>query len=587
MPNLDERWHPRKRPTLQIQILKHIAMKGQSSQIDVSVKFGCKPSTISDAFKILKQRGLIIKSIKPPDLKSGVRRRKSYKLSDKGLTVFISENPSPYEFWIAIAWYFLNFNAVDQVLFNKYYDSFIQKFVGDSFPLRSCFFLSDSFDRLFEKWGKQLEKYNDPRMTAYYYQHDPIQACKVIECLSQNRAITIKQIAGFTQLTEQEVRNVLNDYSITQSNYYHYVELYDSVYRSDRSINATTDFLNHLVIIPIRTKEVKQEAAKYDTKDQKFELSLLGILLTMGTISLRRRQGMQKILSSTYEYYDKIASNYQDKLPLIFGKWKLLKQVLKSKFDFYPSILDYLFLHKYEILSLSTLLGGNKEIYDNIKSAALNTINTFSIIYNDGVSAMESEDFPKEFVQNEHYKLMQDKLNDIEISLRYSDLESFAKHIKNTTHTNSSLIRLPPNMHIEDIPKPWTFAELYAKYSSVTTDLQGQENPSYFEDDLRFIENALAEEFSLLFYIGLLRDNDHKASDYPLTTGFIKSSPNLMYPKDFLLDIVRSDDKISKKIVELIREAITYQRLALEKMSHTCEEIEKQRLRKTNKILQK
>ena len=88
----------------------------------------------------------------------------------------------------------------------------------------------------------------------------------------------------------------------------------------------------------------------------------------------------------------------------------MLKQVLKFKFDFFPSIFDYLFLDKYEILSLSTLLGGNKEIYDNIKSAALNTINKFFIIYNDGSSAVESEDFPKEFLENKHYKLIQDKL---------------------------------------------------------------------------------------------------------------------------------------------------------------------------------
>jgi hypothetical protein len=85
----------------------------------------------------------------------------------------------------------------------------------------------------------------------------------------------------------------------------------------------------------------------------------------------------------------------------------------------------------------------------------------------------------------------------------------------------------------------------------------------------------LADEFSLLFYIGLLRENNHKASDYPLTAGFITSIPNLMYPKDFLMDIIRSDVKIRKHLLEWIKEATTYQTLALDKMIQICEEVEK------------
>jgi hypothetical protein len=46
-----------------------------------------------------------------------------------------------------------------------------------------------------------------------------------------------------------------------------------------------------------------------------------------------------------------------------------------------------------------------------------------------------------------------------------------------------------------------------------------------FRDELRSIESTVADEFSLLFYIGLLRENNHKASDYPLTAGFIRSDP--------------------------------------------------------------
>ena len=88
-----------------------------------------------------------------------------------------------------------------------------------------------------------------------------------------------------------------------------------------------------------------------------------------------------------------------------------------------------------------------------------------------------------------------------------------------------------------------------------------------FEDDLRFIEKALADEFSFLFFIGLLRDNNHKASDYPLTTAFITPSPSLVYPKDFLMQIVRSDMEIKKKLREWIDEVTSYQKLASDRMN--------------------
>jgi hypothetical protein len=91
-----------------------------------------------------------------------------------------------------------------------------------------------------------------------------------------------------------------------------------------------------------------------------------------------------------------------------------------------------------------------------------------------------------------------------------------------------------------------------------------------FEDDLHFIENALADEFSLLFYIGLLRDNDHKASGYPLTTAFLRPSSNIVYPKWSLMSIAKSDDEIRNKLTEWINETLEYQRLALDKLNEIC-----------------
>jgi hypothetical protein len=559
--------------------LKRIALNGRLSQKEAMLQFGYTAPTISEALAILRTKRKLIEqdtTSPPPDFKSGERHKKFYKLTTQGLIEFINGNPSPYEFWIALIHYCnLNSEAINKNQLNKYYNLFIQKFVGDSFSLRSCFFLSNSFDNLFKKWRSTYDgsECNKPGTPNYFKHPQTIQAYKVFECLLENRAATIERIVELTELTEHQVRKTLQDYSIiTRSDYYHHIELYESAYHKDRSIGITTDYLSHLIIVPIREKE-GNDTDKNSNKDEKYELSLLGILLILATISLMRKERGQKISSSADEYYNRMASNYQDKLPLIFGKWNLLKRVLK--FDFFPSIFDYLFLDKPEILSLSVLLGGNKEIYDNIRSAALSTVNKFFMVYEDGISAIHSDDSLEEFVKNKHHQFIQGKLNEIQLSLRYADLESFSKHMigKKPKPTLAHV-----SLTFKDMPS-WKVNKLF---------VNNQEEKDFdFNDEMQSIEHALADEFSLLFYIGLLRDNNHKASDYPLTVGFTRPSPNLIYPKYFLLQIIRSDGKVRKQLAEWIREATTYQRLALKKMSDTCAELEKQQLHKTNKILRK
>ena len=104
MPKLDTKWYKRKKPHLQIGILKSIALSGLASQKEITSQFGYKPSTISDAFKIMENAKLI-RWANVPGFKKGVRRERFYKLSPKGLSVLIDENPSPQEFWMAMIWY--------------------------------------------------------------------------------------------------------------------------------------------------------------------------------------------------------------------------------------------------------------------------------------------------------------------------------------------------------------------------------------------------------------------------------------------------------------------------------------------------
>ena len=69
------------------------------------------------------------------------------------------------------------------------------------------------------------------------------------------------------------------------------------------------------------------------------------------------------------------------------------------------------------------------------------------------------------------------------------------------------------------------------------------------QKELSAIESVLAEEFTILFFLGLLRYNKHFESLYPFTTGFIPLNPNLAsIPKDPLMKIIRKDGRIKNKV---------------------------------------
>ncbi|HXX95921.1 MAG TPA: hypothetical protein VEL11_02225 [Candidatus Bathyarchaeia archaeon] len=531
MPKSDE-LYPRKEPHLQMRILKSIALKGRLSQKKAAEEFRCKPSTISEAFKIMINRTKLIQ-ITAPDVDRQSKWERFYKLSALGLLTFIKKNPSPYEFWVAMIWYGMTLNpeSADRDEFNQYYNLFIERCIGE-FTLHSCFFLGDLFEKLFQRWRKQFG-YNPnyyvyglfPYPRSTYYMQKKIRngtrrgAYNVLECLLLNRGITIDKIIELTKLEEEEVRKVIQDYSLTQTRYLQFID--ELFYQPDRSEGIIIDFLNHLLIVPVRAQE--------DGKDENYELSLLGILLVLTTISLKRR--VETNTSNTYiNHYDTAAKIYQEKLPLVFGKWRLLKETLH--FDRFPSLFDYLFIDKSEILSLSVSLGGNKEIYDNIRAAGLRTVSKFSIIHNEGIHALRSVDYPKEFRNTSYYGFIQEKINEIEISLKYTDISSFRKYMISKKNVEPNLAHV-----------------------SLT-----------FEHDLHFIEESLKDDFSFSFYIGLLRENNHLASRYPLTTEFMRPDIGFVYPKDLLNRIAASDDQISKRLKGWIKESKSYQKLTLEKM---------------------
>lgn len=562
MPNSKERWYQRKRPRLQISILKFVAYNGESSQKQIIHQFKCKPSTISEAFKILKERKLI-QQTENLDFKRPIGRERFYKLSPTGLSHCIDEIPSPHEFWIMMMWYCnLNPNHINHNKFGRFYDSYIEKFVGN-FPLRSCFFLGTFFNTLFGEWGPTMytPDKEDIKIETHIY-NDTTLTYKVLEYLLLNRSVTIKDIVASTQLPEREVKNILNAYSRPTDDESYYISSFaESNYVTNKSITLVKDLLSHLIVVPAAPKKEGDGDKVTNNNQNRYELSLLGIFLMLATISLMHQN---KPIFSPLRYYDKIASNYPEKLPLIFGKWDLLKSDLR--FEIFPSIFDYLFLDKSEISSLSVMLGGNKEIYDNVMAATLASVNNLSMVYDAGITALNYDNL-EEFLSDEHYTLIRDKLDKIERILRYSSLESFHYYMMKRRSEISDL----NYAHVSLTNKHMPVGEVSQKM-----EMKQEERKFKVRDELHFIENAIAEEFSFLFYIGLLRSNTYRASDYPLTIGSIIANYDTVYPNWFLMKIVHEDAEIRNRVLGWIDETLNLQGLALEKIKQISAEIQSQ-----------
>ena len=140
----------------------------------------------------------------------------------------------------------------------------------------------------------------------------------------------------------------------------------------DERLNAPTLLLHNTIIIRQDAKGVV-----------KYELSLFGVMLTLRLIRYNEagklHHGLYYNSISSEAYFEKIADNYEQKLPLVFGKRHLLKKFLgASMIDNFDILLDRKIRAKQ--LETSSSQGGNKEFYESIDSIIKSTRNEMAKI---------------------------------------------------------------------------------------------------------------------------------------------------------------------------------------------------------------
>jgi DNA-binding MarR family transcriptional regulator len=338
----EERWYKTRKPQLQIEVLACLALEGEMSKSEVESILRNHPyyhHDILKAFKKLEERKRI--HISHSETGRG-RRRDYYEITNEGLKLLITDNPDPDHFWKAMIGFCYHRDQVSLSVIDELYDSFVSKYL--KYPSAYGYsFQVDVFNEMSDQWLQNIVLSN-PGISC---------AQKIPEVLAINPGITLEKLVKEAGESVEEV----------QKAFYLYLPISHRRFKIGKEVKNVQYikrdwkfFLHNTITVRTNLKNALV-----------YELSLFGIMLVLTLIRHndmdRLRHGMYYTDLTFQKYHDIIASNYKNKLPLIFGKWHLLKRTLKELSGYGFDIV----LNKESRLKRfgePVSLGGNKEYYD-------------------------------------------------------------------------------------------------------------------------------------------------------------------------------------------------------------------------------
>jgi hypothetical protein len=411
--------------------------------------------------------------------------------------------------------------------------------------IHDYFFQSNFFDIILTQWLQDnISEYRDSLFV-------PISQ-KVIECLALNRSITLQQLAKKINTEEQDVIKVINNYSLLgdfSSNPYHTTS--ESYYDVDMQKKTYVEFMARTIIVTKRTNI-----------GVTYELSLFGVMLIISLVRYYH-VGIDNIRSTslsagTYradlfykditmqEYCDRIARNYEQKLPLIFGKWKFLKTQLGSVLLY--DNFDFLIYKKPPSKSMtqSIWLGGNKEFYDDIQSLAFNAGKKLIPTYISGEASLLNYQKYRNIMNDSRITPVYRKLKEIEEILKYADIASFLEELKYGTLPFSNRSRYQDS-HTDPVP---------------------------------IIENIFKNELTFFFYINLNTIAFSMNKYYRAFLDKIHFFPEvdkemfqLGSPRQRLIAVLKKDQDIKQWFSKWIFDIMNYRNQTSDKMSEFYNDI--------------
>jgi DNA-binding MarR family transcriptional regulator len=583
MPTKSKPRYPKQIPKLQFQIIKEIALAGQLSNVKLKEKLGVSHSVISDAIKVLVDRGIVKKSHIETVKHQYGKPEQYYALTEIGLDEFINGNPIPQEFVEGLLksyrvrrrYYWLK--PMSNKEFESHYKMFEQKYLGHS-STHGYLVQSPFFSKLYEQWLAEyrpalfgqnhlkniIEIIHSPFLEKCYGESLKLNDLngitvvqKVLECLAVHRSLTEKQIEEFLNSKQKQIEekvagkifkypHFIQDqiefhYAITPVNIrrvidrYTFSKGYKDEFEDDgyeTVIKKYLEFLSRLVIV------------KIDCDDgSKYELSLFGIMLILGIIThshqkmFYKSDGVEKNDNDLVEFYSMVCRNYADKLPLVFGKWDLLTKTWDYAYRWFLPVLYQNIEDNYSRAmrsgSVTVTLGGVKEYQETMQELSFHTTARLFELY-EVLSSVSG------------HPVLKRKRRELAALLKYADLSKFVKMLKDKNLTQD-------NQHLELV----------------------------FNSELSIIEKALASEITFLFYINLAREKfldyidegrhflgdkrdtdylDYQDTDYNYQGDLETIKIHKQRPIDFLRLILKSDRELSDTFLRWMADIMDYRR---------------------------
>ena len=361
-------WYKTRRPRLQLDILACLVLRGKLSKGEVeSLLKGRQHANIINSFKRLEEYNWVKKS----GQKFGRGKKQDYyRVTQQGLELLIGDEPDPIKFWKALLGYRHHTNQrLSAGNINSIYNTFLEKYLR--YRNHSFSFQLDIFDNM-------LYKLLDPIMLTTEKLN---LEQKIVEILAIYPIITLEELIEKTRASRSDISKCLATFTLES-----YAPLNDeNAYIHQGVIGKKHnkkywDFLLHSIIIA-------KQGAENGTKT--YELSLFGVMVVLTLIRCSERGELKHDLYYNEirfpEYYDKIASNYAHKLPLIFKKWDFLKGILGSYSAYNFDIIIDKDVRLNDSNKVSIISGGSKELKDSIREIVLHTRKQLNVFASAGV----------------------------------------------------------------------------------------------------------------------------------------------------------------------------------------------------------
>ena len=412
----------KKRPTLQIKILQEILPHGQLSKIEFErlYKDTHFHADIISAFDNLKHHKLIEES----DRRCHRGQMEIlYSLSTAGILALFSENPSSESFWkILVSWCSSN-KAPDSYTLDIVYSNLMSQLIGHTFPNLLFSSQLSLFDKLLIRWFKDKRKFSSTI--------SPSQI--VLECLATNTELSFENLLEISHLSKDTLNSVLDEFTIKQSysSLYHLDE--SDYYNVDKRTEEYLDFMMHCIIVK-KTKKIVS-----------YQLSLVGIMFVMVLIrySDMTLDNLSHHLQLTFakpiklflplpiqDYYAKIASIHENKLPLIFGIWSSLEKILGVNLVYsLDTILDK--KSRDYVGRSPLLLGGIGEVYHYVEGIITLKQIKLRDIHDEGIKQLGSVYNRKDNKLIKRLNLLFQKFKEIGQLMNYISLSSFLDSLQN------------------------------------------------------------------------------------------------------------------------------------------------------------